>query len=186
MILKQVIKYDNAVAIEATWVEQEITPTVGNEGEEGYQPEQVKETVIKSTAYAGNQMDLFRADVAQYGGDISLYEDLIAQIEADFVPEPPPPETNEQIITRLEGAIDRYLDEQAQSFRYESIRTMVTYENDPNPKFNAEGVGAKAFRSAVYTLGVSLIDEVQSGLREVPTEEELLALMPKLEDFVTY
>ena len=98
----------------------------------------------------------------------------------------PPPETPEQIITRLEGAIDRYLDAQAQSFRYESIRTMVTYENDPNPKFNAEGVGAKAFRSAVYTLGVSLIDEVQSGLREVPTEVELLALMPKLVDFVTY
>lgn len=98
----------------------------------------------------------------------------------------PPPETPEQIIARLEGAIDRYLDAQAQSFRYESIRTMVTYENDPNPKFNAEGVGAKAFRSAVYTLGVSLISEVQSGLREVPTEAELLALMPKLEDFVTY
>lgn len=96
------------------------------------------------------------------------------------------PETPEQIIARLEGAIDRYLDAQAQSFRYESIRTMVTYENDPNPKFNAEGVGAKAFRSTVYTLGVSLIGEVQSGMREVPTEAELLALMPKLEDFVTY
>lgn len=96
------------------------------------------------------------------------------------------PETPEQIIARLEGAIDRYLDAQAQSFRYESIRTMVTYENDPNPKFNAEGVGAKEFRSAVYTLGVNLIGEVQSGLREVPTEAELLALMPKLEDFVTY
>lgn len=95
-------------------------------------------------------------------------------------------ETQEQIIARLEGAIDRYLDAQAQSFRYESIRTMVTYENDHNPKFNAEGVGAKVFRSAVYTLGGSLIDEVQSGLREVPTEAELLALMPKLDDFVTY
>ena len=95
-------------------------------------------------------------------------------------------ETSEQIIARLESAIDRYLDQQALSFRYESIRTMVTYENDPNPKFNAEGVGAKAFRSAVYTLGVSLIGEVQSGMREVPTEEELLAIMPKLEDFVTY
>lgn len=95
-------------------------------------------------------------------------------------------ESSEQIIKRLESLIDRYLDNQANTFRYESIRTMVTYENDPNPKFTAEGVGAKVFRSAVYTLGVSLIGEVQSGLREVPTEEELLALMPKLEDFVTY
>lgn len=95
-------------------------------------------------------------------------------------------ESSEQIIKRLESSIDRYLDNQANAFRYESIRTMVTYENDPNPKFNTEGVGAKAFRSAVYTLGVNLIGEVQSGLREVPTEQELLALMPKLEDFVIY
>ncbi len=90
MILKQVIKYDNAVAIEATWVEQEITQAVGVDGEEGYQPEQVKETVVKSTAYAGNQMDLFRADVAQYGGNIDDYEVLIAEVEAEFVPEPQP------------------------------------------------------------------------------------------------
>lgn len=95
-------------------------------------------------------------------------------------------ETPEQTISRLESEIDQYLDEQAKLFRYQSIRTMVTYENDPNPKFNAEGVGAKQFRSAVYTLGVNLIGEVQSGLRKVPTEEELLALMPKLDDFVTY
>lgn len=95
-------------------------------------------------------------------------------------------ETPEQTIARLEAYLDTYIDQQAQSYRYESIRTMVTYENDPNPKFNAEGVGAKAFRSAVYTLGVSLIGEVQSGLREVPTEAELLALMPKLEDYIQY
>lgn len=95
-------------------------------------------------------------------------------------------ESSEQIIARLENEIDRYLDQQANSFRYESIRTMVTYENDPNPNFNSEGIGAKAFRSAVYTLGVSLIGEVQSGLREVPTESELLALMPKLEDYIQY
>lgn len=95
-------------------------------------------------------------------------------------------ESSDQTIARLETIIDYYLDSQANLFRYESIRTMVTYENDPNPKFNSEGVGAKAFRSAVYTLGVSLIDEVQSGLREVPTEAELLTLMPKLEDFVIY
>ena len=70
MILKQVIKYDNAVAIEATWVDE-------------------NDVVVKSTAYAGNQMDLFRADVAQYGGNIADYEALIAEIEAAFIPEPP-------------------------------------------------------------------------------------------------
>lgn len=71
MILKQVIRYDNAVAIEATWVDE-------------------NDMVVKSTAYAGNQMDLFRVDVAEYGGNIEDYEALIAEVEAEFVPEPLP------------------------------------------------------------------------------------------------
>lgn len=69
MILKQVIRYDNAVAIEATWVDAD-------------------DVAVRSTAYAGNQMNLFRADVAQYGGDIADYELLIAEIESSYVPEP--------------------------------------------------------------------------------------------------
>ncbi len=71
MILKQVIKYDNAVAIEATWVDENEIP-------------------VKVTAYSGDQMDLFRADVAQYGGNIDDYEALMAEVEAEFVPEPQP------------------------------------------------------------------------------------------------
>jgi hypothetical protein len=36
-------------------------------------------------------------------------------------------ETASQIMARLEKAIDRHLDAVANSYRYESIRTMVTY-----------------------------------------------------------
>lgn len=97
MILKQVIRYDNAVAIEATWVEEITLPQ--QEIADGVADLALRkqEVVIKSTAYSGDQMDLFRADVAQYGGDISLYEDLIAQVEADFVPEPPYAPTQDDI-----------------------------------------------------------------------------------------
>lgn len=95
--LKQVIKYTNANAIEATWVDREVIPAVGVEGEECYQPEQVKETVIKTTAYSDTQMDLFRADVATYGGDIAEYEDLIAEVEAAYVPPTPHVPTQEEI-----------------------------------------------------------------------------------------
>lgn len=79
-ILKQVIKYTNANAIEATWVDHTQLP-----GEE------IQEINVKVTAYDDTQMDLFRADVEAYGGDISQYEELIAEIEAghiDFAPLP--------------------------------------------------------------------------------------------------
>jgi predicted RNase H-like HicB family nuclease len=94
-------------------------------------------------------------------------------------------ESPEEIVARLESALDTYIDEQAQSYRYESIRTMVTYVADPNPKFNAEGLGALEFRSACYTLAIEIIDEVNEG-RPIPTEQELLAEMPNLEDFINY
>lgn len=97
----------------------------------------------------------------------------------------PPPETQEQIIARLERALDTYIDNQAQSYRYESIRTMVTYVGDPNSQFNAEGVGALEFRSRCYILALMIISEVQQG-RPVPTESELIAEMPLLSDFIVY
>lgn len=116
--------------------------------------------------YDGN----YRPDLWVEGADVSIM---------------PINESGEQIIARLDSAIDRYLDAQAKLFRYESIRTMVTYVGDPNSQFNAEGVGALEFRSRCYTLALMIISEVQQG-RPVPTEEQLISEMPKLADFVIY
>lgn len=69
MILKQVIKYDNAPALEATWVDK-------------------NDVVIKCHAYSNAQMDMLRADL---GADAAQYEEMIAEIEATYVPPPPAP-----------------------------------------------------------------------------------------------
>jgi hypothetical protein len=94
------------------------------------------------------------------------------------------PETPEQIIKRLESALDAHLDSVAQSYRYESIRTMVTYALSTNPQFASEGNAGLQLRDAVYTRGIEIISEVQVGQREIPTEEELIALMPSITDFL--
>lgn len=70
MILKQLIKYDNAPALEATWVDE-------------------NGMVIKCHAYSNGQMDMLRADL---GPDAAAHEALIAEVEATYVPpEPEPP-----------------------------------------------------------------------------------------------
>lgn len=72
MILKQLIKYDNADALEATWVDKD-------------------DVVIKCHAYSNHpeQMGMLRADL---GADAAAYEALIAEVEATYVePEPVPP-----------------------------------------------------------------------------------------------
>lgn len=70
--LKQVIHYPDTNSVEATWVDSEGV-------------------VIKCHSYADVQMDMFRADVAEFGGDITEYEELIASVEANIKPAPPVP-----------------------------------------------------------------------------------------------
>lgn len=74
MILQQLIRYTNADALEATWVD-------GND------------VVIKCHAYSNGQMDMLRADL---GADAAAHEALIAEVEATYVPPTPLPLADRQ------------------------------------------------------------------------------------------
>jgi hypothetical protein len=93
-------------------------------------------------------------------------------------------ETPEQIIARLEVALDRHLDKAANEYRYESIRTMVTYATSEHPVFGAEGRAAVAYRDAVYAYGIQCISDVMAQLRTIPTEAELIDELPPFSDFL--
>lgn len=69
MILKQLIKYDNANALEATWVD-----------EKGQQ--------VRCHVYSGEQMQELRNDLGN--ADVAKYVDLISTCEANVVPPNPP------------------------------------------------------------------------------------------------
>ena len=85
MILKQVIRYTNAPALEATWVDE-------------------SDVVIKCQAYSNHpeQIAMLRADL---GADAAQYESLIAEVEATYVPPAPEPEPVPQQITRAQGKV---------------------------------------------------------------------------------
>jgi hypothetical protein len=130
-----------------------------------------------------NQIFAYESDGSQ---DEFISENLIPITDDEKNAILNPPETAEQVVIRLEAAIDRYLDAQAQSLRYESIRTIVTYHDDINPQFKAEGIAGKTLRSACYTKGIELIGKVQAGEMAIPTEQELIDLMPKITDYLVY
>lgn len=118
MILKQVIRYTNADALEATWVRYDKLPDVevsaspalydkdGNEVQAAVEahtrPGEVIETVLKCQAYSNcpAQIAMLRADL---GADAAQYESLIAEVEATYVPPEPEPEPVPQYITRAQG-----------------------------------------------------------------------------------
>ena len=83
MKLKQLIKYDNAPCLEATWADD-------------------NDVVIKCHAYSNHptQMAMLRAHL---GADAAQYEDMIAEVEATYVPPEPEPEPVPQQITRAQG-----------------------------------------------------------------------------------
>ena len=76
MTLKQLIRYTNAPALEATWVDE-------------------SDGVIKCQAYSNHpeQMAMLRADL---GTDAAQYESLIAEVEATYGPPEPIPLTERQ------------------------------------------------------------------------------------------
>lgn len=76
MILKQLIRYTNADAIEATWVDE-------------------NDVVIKCQAYSHHpeQMAMLRADL---GADAAQYASLIAEVGATYVPPEPTPLADRQ------------------------------------------------------------------------------------------
>lgn len=99
----------------------------------------------------------------------------------------PDNETAEQTIKRLEKVLDDHLDAVANQYRYESIRTMVTYATSEHVTFGPEGRAAVKYRDAVYAYG---IEKIAACTREVdpdpiPTEAELIAGLPAFTDYIT-
>ena len=84
MILKQLIRYTNAPALEATWVNE-------------------NDVAIKRHAYSNGQMDMLRADL---GADAAQYEEMIAEVEATYVPPEPQPIPVPQQVTMRQARLE--------------------------------------------------------------------------------
>ena len=84
IILYQVIHDKKTNSIEATWINSD-----------GHQ--------VKSHSYADVQMQIFRSDVAELGGNIAEYEQMISVVESAIVPPPAPTADEIKKIAIREG-----------------------------------------------------------------------------------
>lgn len=99
-------------------------------------------------------------------------------------PEPTEEEKQAEAQRRLTEAVQRFLDAEAQKLNYDSCLSVCSYVDTGVTKFDEEGAAFRAWRSAVWAKGYEIVDAVKAGKREVPTEEELFAELPKLS--ITY
>lgn len=88
--------------------------------------------------------------------------------------------TDKEVIDKFSDLVQECLDSKARDLNYDSCLSVCSYINSGSPKFDAEGEAFRKWRTACWTKCYELVAEVQEGKREIPTEEELIALLPKL------
>lgn len=96
-------------------------------------------------------------------------------------PEKPEEVIKNELQQQYTNYIQNILDEEAKKLGYDSCLSVCSYVNTGVPKFDKEGEAFRAWRSAVWNKGYELLDLVLSGEMEIPTMEELIELLPKLE-----
>lgn len=80
----------------------------------------------------------------------SADEWVAEQLAAGWVPAPPPEPTGHLTLAEAEALLDSILDGWAQAKGYASAARCITYANDPDETFSAEGTAMLNSRSAVW------------------------------------
>lgn len=89
------------------------------------------------------------------------------------------------IAQRMSDGLQAWMDAKAKSYGYEDIGRCCTYITSNVPAFKREATAAVAWRDAVWVKAGETQYMVVSGLRELPTPEQLILEMPAYEDFLT-
>ena len=89
--------------------------------------------------------------------------------------------TAEEIQQQLTAAVQRHMDTTVQTHGYDNILSACSYVNTGIERFDIEGSACRAWRSTVWDKCYDILAEVQAGTRAVPTAEELISELPKLE-----
>jgi hypothetical protein len=75
------------------------------------------------------------------------------------------------LVSRAITSVQAILDAQAQAWGYDDIKSAATYIGDPDPKFNAEGLALRNWRSATWST-------VRDNQDLISTIEQLLQVIP--------
>lgn len=136
--------------------------------------------MLGTKLYKGKYTNKEYADIAVWcNANNATIEDKGEYYECVVIPVYVP--THEELKKMFTDVIQNYLDTTAQSRRYDSIFTAISYVNSTDETFAREAKACLEWRDKVWRTCYNILDEVEAGLREIPTIEELMSELPVIE-----
>ena len=126
-------------------------------------------------------------EVAIWCNDNNAYIEEIEPVDGHrrfqivAIPEPEPL-TKKEIEELYDKRIEQWIDETANSRRYRTADSCVSYIGDVNPKYDREARAFKLWRSSVYTRCEELLSEyLDKDVSEIPSVEEIIQMLPQID-----
>ena len=88
--------------------------------------------------------------------------------------------TQKETEAQYTSAAQSYLDGFARTKTYDGILSACTYATSTNSRLVGEGQRCVELRDAVWETAFTILNDVQSGKRPIPTIEQFIAELPKL------
>jgi hypothetical protein len=118
----------------------------------------------------------------QWGQDVPIDAITSAQaiIDAWMSPDAQMARSSSAAANAMADVVQAHLDARAGERGYSSIFAACSYEASAVPAWKAEALACIAWRDAVWLMALSVMDECQRGARAVPTEDEMIGMLPDL------
>ena len=131
--------------------------------------------------YKGQYTNKQYADVAVWcNANNATIEDKGEYYEVVAIPPHVP--TEKEIQEELERGIEAWMNTVVAERDYDSIDTCIArYTDSPNPKYAQEAKAVKDWNTMVWDKCWDILKEVKEGKRGIPTLEEVIAELPKLD-----
>lgn len=121
---------------------------------------------------------LYLVDADLVGGGIG---DFYYENTGATAPAQPSAPTEAQVVAAYMAAVQQHMDDTARTFGYDDLISVVTYAEEPAvPRYQAEGLAFRSWRSACWSTCEQMLAAVKAGNRAAPTHEELIAELPEL------
>lgn len=111
--------------------------------------------------------------------------ETLSVVNGQVVVLPAPVPTSAEVLgataAAMTAVVQAHMDTQARAHGYDNLLSAISYANEPAvPAFQADGQAFRAWRSLVWARCHELLAQVQAGTLLVPTETELLAMLPEV------